>query len=365
MSVPKVIMSLPLKIVTIIGARPQFIKAATVSRSLREHRSNICETIVHTGQHYDANMSEIFFEELEIPRASYNLGIGGGSHGQNTGRMIEAIETVLIKENPDWVLVYGDTDSTLAGTIAAVKLHIPVAHVEAGLRSFNRRMPEEMNRVLTDHASSLLFTPTDTATRNLTNEGIYGDRVKQVGDVMYDAALFYRSKAKKPSLIEFDSDFVLATIHRAENTDDPNRLAEIISAFNEIAAKTPVILPLHPRTKKLLAQSQIVTRNITLLEPVGYLQMIWLLEHCKLVITDSGGLQKEAFFFGKACITTRDETEWVELVELGANIITGASSSSIQNAMLHFKNTTVKSGDIYGSGHASDAIAEILAESID
>lgn len=364
MSVPKVFMSLPLKIVTIVGARPQFVKAASVSRALREEHPEIQEIIVHTGQHYDANMSEIFFEELEIPRADYNLAIGGGSHGQNTGRMIEAIETVLIKENPDWVLVYGDTDSTLAGTIAAVKLHISVAHVEAGLRSFNRRMPEEMNRVLTDHASSFLFTPTDTATRNLANEGIYGDRVKQVGDVMYDAALFYRSKAKKPSLVKFDSDFVLATIHRAENTDAPNRLAEIIGALNEIAGKTPVILPLHPRTKKLLAQSQIETRNITLLEPVGYLQMIWLLERCKLVITDSGGLQKEAFFFGKACITTRDETEWVELVQLGANIITGASSSSIQNAMLHFKNATVKSGDIYGSGHASNAIAKTLADSI-
>ena len=347
---------------TIIGARPQFVKAATVSRAMREHHSKIREIIVHTGQHYDANMSEIFFEELEIPRADYNLGIGGGSHGQNTGRMIETVEAVLIKEKPDWVLVYGDTDSTLAGTLAAVKLHIPIAHIEAGLRSFNRGMPEEINRVLTDHASNLLFTPTDTATSNLLKEGINKNRIKQVGDVMYDAALFYRSKAQRPRTIRTDGGFVLATIHRAENTDNPNRLTEIFGALNEIAATKPVILPLHPRTKKLLAQNQTNSDRITILEPVGYLQMIWLLEHCDLVVTDSGGLQKEAYFFGKPCITTRDETEWVELVKLGANIITGASSISIHNAIIHFKNTSVQAQDFYGSGHAADAIVKTLME---
>jgi UDP-GlcNAc3NAcA epimerase len=281
---------------TIIGARPQFVKAASVSRALRDYYVNAKEVIVNTGQHYDSNMSDIFFDELEIPRPDYNLGIGGGSHGQNTGRMIESVEAALVTESPDWVLVYGDTDSTLAGTLAAVKLHIPVAHIEAGLRSFNRRMPEEINRVLTDHASSLLFTPTDTATRNLANEGISGDRVKQFGDVMYDAALFYKCKAQKPPTLKFDGDFVLATIHRAENTDNPNKLAEIIGALNEIAATKQVILPLHPRTKKVLALSCLKTQNITFIDPVGYLQMIWLLEHCSIVITDSGGLQKEAFY---------------------------------------------------------------------
>ena len=349
-----------LKIMTIIGARPQFVKAASVSRALREYYVNAKEVIVNTGQHYDSNMSDIFFDELEIPRPDYNLGIGGGSHGQNTGRMIESVEAALVTESPDWVLVYGDTDSTLAGTLAAVKLHIPVAHIEAGLRSFNRRMPEEINRVLTDHASSLLFTPTDTATRNLANEGISGDRVKQFGDVMYDAALFYKCKAQKPPTLKFDGDFVLATIHRAENTDDPNKLAGIISALNEIAATKQVILPLHPRTKKVLALSCLKTQNITFIDPVGYLQMIWLLEHCSIVITDSGGLQKEAFFFGKACITTRDETEWVELVELGANILAGASADSINNGMLHFKNTCIKPNQVYGSGHASVAIVNSL-----
>lgn len=349
---------------TIIGARPQFVKAATVSRALREHHPHAREIIVHTGQHYDANMSEIFFAELEIPRADYNLGIGGGSHGRNTGRMIESVEAVLVKESPDWVVVYGDTDSTLAGTLAAVKLHIPVAHIEAGLRSFNRLMPEEINRVLTDHASSLLFTPTDTASRNLANEGIYGDRVKQCGDVMYDAALFYKRKAQKPTLIEIDCDFVLATIHRAENTDDPSRLAGIIGALNEIAETTQVILPLHPRTKHILGRTRLRTQNVTLLDPVGYLQMIWLLEHCRLVITDSGGLQKEAFFFGKPCITTRDETEWVELVELGVNIIAGPSTRSIINGMVHVNNSRVSADTLYGSGDASVAIVKSLMESI-
>jgi len=349
------------KITTVIGARPQFIKAAVVSRAFREHRAEVREVIVHTGQHYDANMSDVFFEELDIPKPDYHLGIGGGTHGQNTGRMIEAIEAVLMQEKPDWVLVYGDTDSTLAGALAAVKLHIPVAHVEAGLRSFNRRMPEEINRVLTDHAADLLFTPTDTATRNLANEGISGKRVQQVGDVMYDAALYYRNKAKRPPGIPFDNGFILSTIHRAENTDDANRLGNIISALNDAAVQTPVVLPLHPRTRKFLHQWNLNAGNITIIEPVGYLQMIWLLDHCILVVTDSGGLQKEAYFFRKPCITTRDETEWVELVESGWNVVVGANPERILDAVRLFSFTLPHHEfAFYGEGNASFKISTKL-----
>jgi len=267
---------------------------------------------------------------------------------------------VLMQEKPNWVLVYGDTDSTLAGALAAVKLHIPVAHVEAGLRSFNRRMPEEINRVLTDHAADLLFTPTDTATRNLANEGISGKRVQQVGDVMYDAALYYRNKAKRPPGIPFDNGFILSTIHRAENTDDSNRLGNIISALNDAAAQTPVVLPLHPRTRKFLHQWNLNAGNITIIEPVGYLEMIWLLDHCKLVVTDSGGLQKEAYFFRKPCITTRDETEWVELVESGWNVVVGANQDSIIAAFLTLKCPAERQERLYGDGQAARKLAKYL-----
>lgn len=349
-------------IVTIVGARPQFIKAAVVSRAFREHLPTVREIIVHTGQHYDANMSDVFFDELDIPRPNYNLGIGGGSHGQNTGRMIAAIETVVINEKPDWVLVYGDTDSTLAGALAAVKLHVPVAHVEAGLRSFNRSMPEEINRILTDHAADLLFSPTDTATRNLANEGITGARVQQIGDVMYDAVLYYRHKAQRPVDVNLDGGFILATVHRAENTDDPVRLANIIGALNDIAAETPVILPLHPRTQKLLAQSQLDTRHITLLKPVSYFEMLWLLEHCNLVVTDSGGLQKEAFFFGKPCVTTRDETEWVELVQAQWNVIVGDDVDLIIEHSRRFNcnNSTLPISTYFGQGNSALLIVNAM-----
>lgn len=351
-----------MKIATIIGARPQFIKAAVVSRAFREHRPDVTEVIIHTGQHYDNNMSDIFFEELDIPKPHYHLGVGGGTHGQNTGRMLEAIEGVLLQEKPDWVLVYGDTDSTLAGALAAAKLHIPVAHVEAGLRSFNRKMPEELNRILTDHISTLLFTPTDTATRHLINEGITGDKVQQVGDVMYDAALYYRNKAKRPADLPVDKDFILSTLHRAENTDDPERLANIIGALNEVAVETPVILPLHPRTRKLLSQGNYDTRNITLLDPVGYLEMVWLLEHCRLVVTDSGGLQKEAYFFGKPCVTTRDETEWVELVESRWNTLVPIQPNS-NNLLSMLVDSKIKkhllaNANLYGNGKAGALICE-------
>lgn len=352
-----------MKITTIIGARPQFIKAAVVSRALRKHRPDVQEVIIHTGQHFDANMSDVFFEELDIPEPDYNLGIGGGTHGQNTGRMLEAIEAILLNEKPDWVLVYGDTDSTLAGALAAAKLHIPVAHVEAGLRSFNRHMPEELNRILTDHVSSLLFTPTNTATSNLSNEGIKGDKVQQVGDVMYDAAMYYRDKAQRPIDLNLAEQFILCTIHRAENTDNPERLSNIISALNEIAQTTQVILPLHPRTRKMLSNGKYDTQQITLIDPVSYLQMVWLLEHCRLVITDSGGLQKEAYFFDKPCITARDETEWVELVTCGANRLAGAEKIEIMNAFhdVVTRPSPVWQNKLYGMGDAGQRIVNQFA----
>lgn len=353
-----------MKIITIVGARPQFVKAAVVSRAFREYAPNATEVIIHTGQHYDNNMSKIFFEELDIPKPNYNLGIGGGTHGQNTGRMIEKIEAILLEEQPNWVLVYGDTDSTLAGALAAAKLHIPVAHVEAGLRSFNRQMPEELNRILTDHLSHLLLTPTLTATANLNKEGITGDKVQQVGDVMYDAIQFYKNKAKKPENISEKDKFVLCTIHRAENTDDPQRLSNIIEAINEIGKITSVILPLHPRTQQLLSHGNDDTNNITLIDPVSYLEMIWLLKNCNLVITDSGGLQKEASFVNKACLTTRDETEWVELLEKGLNTLVGADKNKIIQAALPYLDKTIKmpTHSLYGTGHAGRSVVSSLMD---
>ena len=351
----------PMKIVTIIGARPQFVKAAVVSRALREQRSDVKESIIHTGQHFDPNMSDVFFSELDIPKPNYNLGIGGGTHGQNTGRMVEAIEASLILEKPDWVLVYGDTDSTLAGALAAAKIHIPVSHVEAGLRSFNRKMPEELNRILTDHISAQLFTPTDTATLNLANEGIKGERVKQVGDVMYDAALYYIEKAQRPLGVRSDNGFILSTIHRAENTDDPEKLGGIISALNEAASEVPVVLPLHPRTKKLLSQGSYKTDNLTMIEPVSYLEMVWLLKNCGMVVTDSGGLQKEAYFFNKFCVTTRDETEWVELIQSGWNILVGHKKEKILSAIHDNKVVSVNKTILqYGDGTCGVKISESL-----
>lgn len=327
-----------MKVLTIIGARPQFIKAAVVSRAFKKHRSDVQEVIVHTGQHYDANMSDVFFDELEIPKPDYNLGIGGGTHGQNTGRMIEKLEGLMMEVQPQWVLVYGDTDSTLAGALAAAKLHIRVAHVEAGLRSFNRRMPEEINRVLTDHVAEILFAPTETGRQNLLNEGIAEEKIKLVGDVMYDASLFYKEKARKPQLpAELDikgGDFVLCTIHRAENTDDPQRLTNIFQGLGD--SGEVIILPLHPRTRAKVGDYGIaIPGNVRVIDPVGYLEMVWLEANCRLVATDSGGVQKEAYFFGKPCVTMRDETEWVELVEAGWNRLVGANRSKIAMALSH------------------------------
>lgn len=351
-----------MKILTILGARPQFIKAGSVSREIAKHKE-IQEIIVHTGQHYDSNMSDIFFDEMHIPKPNYFLGIGGKSHGAMTGQMIEKIEEVALKEQPDWIMVYGDTNSTLAGAIVASKLHIKLAHIEAGLRSFNMQMPEEINRILTDRVSSILFCPTDAAIQNLKNEGFdnFDCKIIKSGDVMQDGAMFYKDLAVKPSC-EIKNGFVLCTIHRAENTDDETRLKSIFEALNEMAKKRQVILPLHPRTKKILENLKLNIENLTIIDPIGYLEMVWLINNCSLIMTDSGGLQKEAYFFEKSCITLRDETEWIELVECGANILVGADKEKILEA---YKNTLVFNKEnsklnLYGGGKACKRIIEVL-----
>ena len=350
-----------MKILTIVGARPQFIKAATVSRAVAKS-DEVTEVIVHTGQHFDKNMSDVFFEEMQIPKPDYHLHINSLSHGAMTGRMLEAIETVLLKEKPDWVLVYGDTNSTLAGALAATKLHIPLAHVEAGLRSFNMKMPEEINRILTDRMSTILFCPTSTAIQNLENEGFgkLENQVERVGDVMYDAALFYADKSRKPEF-EVPQKFILATCHRAENTDAPEKLANIIDGLNKIHQDTPIILPLHPRTRNYIAKYGLKP-EFQMVNPVGYLEMVYLLQNCSMVMTDSGGLQKEAFFFGKPCITLRDETEWVELVEHGVNYLAKvAEKGNIFSIYEMLKGKEIDFEiDLYGKGDTAELIVERL-----
>ena len=354
-----------MKIFTVIGARPQFVKASVMSRAFAATDSGMRETIVHTGQHYDPNMSDVFFSELDIPRPTYNLGVGGGTHGENTGRMLEKLEALMVSEKPDWVLVYGDTDSTLAGGLAASKLHIPVAHIEAGLRSFNRRMPEEINRVLTDHVASLLLTPTILASNNLRKEGISENAIRLVGDVMYDASLFYSEHACKPEWFDRLSlelgAFFLCTIHRAENTDDPIRLRGILEGLGSV--NQPVLLPIHPRTRKKLEETSFhIPANICVLPPVGYLEMTWLEINCKAVVTDSGGVQKEAYFHRKPCITLRDETEWVELVDAGFNTLVGSDPERIRTAMeLNKLPTFLSHFDIYGDGFSASKILTELA----
>ena len=311
-----------LSILTVVGARPQFIKAAAVSRALRASR-DIREILVHTGQHFDAMMSDVFFDELGIPPPDEHFAISGGSHGAMTGRMLEAVEGAILKHRPDWVMVYGDTNTTLAGALAAAKLRVPVAHVEAGLRSFNRNMPEEVNRVLTDHISTLLLTPTRAGLVNLAREGITAG-VHHVGDVMFDAMLHAMTRARQGSRILNDLELVpgsytLATVHRAENTDDAARLAAVFEALKSEARLRPVILPVHPRTRAALARTGIDTGAVRIIDPIGYIDMARLLEGCALVMTDSGGLQKEAYFARRPCITLRDETEWVETVDHGWN----------------------------------------------
>ncbi|MDD5334872.1 MAG: UDP-N-acetylglucosamine 2-epimerase (non-hydrolyzing) [Rhodoferax sp.] len=354
-----------MKILTVIGARPQFIKAAVVSRAFAIHRSEVREILVHTGQHYDTNMSDVFFEELSISHPDYNLGIGGGSHAQNTGRMLEKLEALMVTEKPALVLVYGDTDSTLAGALAAAKLHIPVAHVEAGLRSYNRRMPEEINRILTDHVSTFLFVPSKAALRNLLNEGIPKEKIHVVGDVMCDAARYFEECARKPDW--FDAldieigEFVLCTIHRAENTNDSQNIKDIFEGL--VGSCMPVILPLHPRTRIVLQAMGIpLPTGIRVVDPVGYLEMTWLEMNCRIIATDSGGIQKEAYFHNKMCVTLREETEWTELVDNGFNIVAGTNSYKITEALTQ-KNLMVNSEtSLYGQADAATKIAALIVE---
>ena len=352
-----------MKTVTIVGARPQFIKAAPVTRLLRQVAE---EVLVHTGQHYDRQMSAVFFDELRIPEPDYNLGVGSGSHGWQTGQMLIRIEKVLVAEQPDWVLIYGDTNSTVAGALAAVKLHIPVAHVEAGLRSYNRRMPEEHNRVLTDHASDVLFCPTATAVNNLAREGI-GQGVHLVGDVMYDAVLFNADLAERHATVlerlDLESGgYALATLHRPRNTDDLERLQTIVAAFSEI--QMPVVFPVHPRTRQRLAdaglESNLVqSRRPRLIDPVGYLDMLALEKNASLILTDSGGVQKEAYFFAVPCLTLREETEWVETVDSGWNLLVGADRNAIVEAARRFKPEGIPPLS-FGDGHAAGEIVDAL-----
>jgi len=353
-----------MKIVSIVGARPQFIKVAMISRELAGD-PDITHIVVHTGQHFDDNMSSVFFEELEIPQPDYDLKIHSLSHGAMTGQMIEGLERFLKEKCPDVVLVYGDTNSTLAGALAARKLHLKVAHVEAGLRSFNLDMPEEVNRVVTDRISDILFCPTDTAIENLHSEGFEKHRCRIVksGDVMYDASVHYsklaEARSKIISRLGLDN-FVLCTIHRAENTDNISRLTGIINGLNSIAEVTAVILPLHPRTKQVLDTQKITTRLRTI-DPVGFFDMIELLKHCKLVITDSGGVQKEAYFYKKACLTLRDETEWVELEKAGYNRVVGSDSELIRKAFDELIRSSLNFEDgLYGDGKASHHIIKEL-----
>ena len=357
-----------MKIISIVGARPQFVKAAAITRAI-ERSSQLQHVLVHTGQHYDDNMSEIFFRELEVPRPDYYLGVGSATHGAQTGRMLEAIEQVISQLTPNWVLVYGDTNSTLAGALAAVKLHFPVAHVEAGLRSFNRRMPEEINRVLTDHAADLLFAPTAVAGENLKREGIAHSRIFLVGDVMYDAAVYYGAKADMESEIVQKlglrpKQYVLATIHRAENTDDIDRLRSIFEGFEIVAKEIPVVFPIHPRTRQVLKQKlsyDKIANHVLLIEPVGYLDMIMLEKHSRLIATDSGGVQKEAFFYGVPCVTLRSETEWVELVELGWNRLVPVDSPlTVFKGLMGMLDVVGASGFPYGDGSAAGKILQRL-----
>ncbi len=354
-----------MKILTVVGARPQFIKAAAVSRKLKEF--GLEEVILHTGQHFDQNMSQVFFDEMEIPVPNYNLNINSLNHGAMTGRMLEGIEQILLKEEPNLLMVYGDTNSTIAGALAAQKLHIPVAHVEAGLRSFNMNMPEEINRILTDRISNYLFCPTQTAVQNLKNEGFssFNCRIENTGDVMQDAAMYYGARsAEKSSIVNslnVSSPFVLATFHRQENTDNPKNLVSIIESLNQIHAEMRVIVPLHPRTKKIVA-SQETPVKFDVIDPVGYFDMVELLKRCALVITDSGGLQKEAFFFQKPCVTMRAETEWTELIDNDVNVLSNPENSNVYDAWkLMLSKKPNFSVNLYGNGKASERIAQILA----
>lgn len=358
-----------MKVASIVGARPQFIKATAVSRALWA-APGVMEVLVHTGQHYDDNMSRVFFEELEIPEPDYHLGIGSGTHGAQTGKMLEAVERVLLEEKPDWVLVYGNTNSTLAGALAAVKLHIPVAHVEAGLRSFNRRMPEEVNRLVADHVAALLFAPTKAAVENLRREGILAERIHLVGDVMYDAALHYGAKAEAASRILEQlglnpRQYILATVHRAENTDDPARLRAIFEGLMRVAKDRPVVLPLHPRTRQALEGEGLLVeaeRVLRIIPAVGYLDMLMLEKNAQLIATDSGGVPKEAFFFKVPAVILRKEAEWVELVDMGwAVAVEPLSAAHVARTLEGFLGTTGnKQHNPYGDGRAAERIVALM-----
>lgn len=349
-----------MKILTVLGARPQFIKAAAFSRVIADY-DGLQEVIVHTGQHYDQNMSDIFFEEMGIPLPKYKLQTGGKMHGAMTGQQLEKIEEILLEEKPDLVLVYGDTNSTLAGALSAVKLHIPIAHIEAGLRSFNRKMPEEINRILTDQVSDYLFVPSLGAKDNLLHEGVGENKIFIVGDIMYDVSLYYKERMVKPNW--FDSlnlnNFILCTIHRAENTDDELKLLNIFKGLG--SSNKNIILPLHPRTVNKIKEHNItVPNNIRIVDPVGYLEMVWLEVHSDLIVTDSGGVQKEAYFHGKYCITLREETEWVELVEHGFNKLVGYDTKLIVDGINTSDSQKIESSGIYGDGKTAKKILDII-----
>ena len=379
-----------MKITTIVGARPQFIKLASVSRAIAKFNvasqgsEQIKEMIIHTGQHFDKNMSDIFFKELEIPRPDYLLDIHGLSHGAMTGQMMEKIESVLLGEKPDLVLVYGDTNSTMAGALAATKLHIPVAPVEAGLRSFNRYMPEEINRVVTDHVSTILLCPTETAVKNLKNEGLHNiansinrtrpdnPAVINTGDVMYDSVLFYSGKAEKESFILEELDikskaYGLVTIHRAENTDDLKRLKQILKGLAEVSKDLLLVWPMHPRIKNCIKKldCNFEHNRLKVVDPIGYLDIMNLGKNAKTIFTDSGGIQKEAYFLRVPCLTLRDETEWIETVESGFNVLTGADERKILDAYYSIPAVeTLNPQNFFGDGHASEKIVGIMVDFI-
>ncbi|MBO6796524.1 non-hydrolyzing UDP-N-acetylglucosamine 2-epimerase [Maricaulis sp.] len=341
---------------TVVGARPQFVKAGPVSRAL-DASDKLTEILVHTGQHFDANMSDVFFEDLQIRKPNRFLGVSGGGHGQMTGRMLEQLEAAMMEDKPDIVMVYGDTNSTIAGALAAAKLHIPVVHVESGLRSFNRTMPEELNRILTDHLSELLLCSTTTSVRNLANEGITKG-VHHIGDVMYDATLFAKERALKVSGIMAElglqdtSDFAVCTLHRAENTDNHERFLEMLAQIEKVAAERLVVFPVHPRTRNKLSTMEWAPENVKMIEPIGYIDLNRLLHSASLVLTDSGGLQKEAYFHETPCITLRDETEWVETVECGWNRLwTMADWTSPRSSI-----------EEYGDGKSAEAIVRLIEE---
>jgi UDP-GlcNAc3NAcA epimerase len=354
-----------MKILTVIGARPQFIKAATVSAALNRYSSGMEEVLVHTGQHFDDEMSKVFFEQMSIPQPRYHLGVHSLSHGAMTGRMMELLEEVAMKEKPDVIIVYGDTNSTLAGALVASKLDIPVAHVEAGLRSFDMKMPEEVNRILTDRLSRWLFCPTSIAKQNLQKEGFdaFPSDIIVNGDVMLDAALHFESMSQPPS-VDLPDEYIMTTVHRQATTDDPAALKAVADAVTIISEVCPVVLPLHPRTSMMLKKTGISMNSgrILVIPPVGYLESLWLIKHCRMVITDSGGLQKEAFFFGKPCLTLREETEWSELVTVGANITAGTDPVNILSAFHHLLNLQfIPDLSLYGDGNASETIAEVIS----